>query len=150
MKTIKTLQGEASYAFEREDDASPGHAWGITWVVFAPWAHPLWNQYAVLLYDLTTEMSKPPFIYMVGATHEVLVYAVDPQKQILSDMPDSMFEAFLRPPNMGYQFKAESNDEAAHRIRELVMSIVNGTLSPDTDFRVVWNGLFLDGVSLAR
>lgn len=127
--------------FTPETPATP--AFGRTWIVNAPWAHPLWSSYAFFLYDLTTEIKgEEPVIYLPGASHELLVYALDPKFK-----DDTPFHR-LHPANHGYQFKAESNEAAEARIVAILEEIEAKRLSPDTDFRTMWDVRFADGVSL--
>lgn len=124
-------------------------AMGAVWVVTAPWAHPFWSQYAFSLTDLTTPIGTPPVIHLPGATHEFLLFAIDPDKPVKfwADRPKG---CLLSPPNCGYQFIAENNDAALDRIQRCVDRVMHGELSPDTDYRFMWNELFKDGHSLAR
>lgn len=129
-----------------------GKPFNATWLITAPWAHPLWSQYALLLTDLTTPIGTPPVIHLDGATHEVLLYALDPKYPIANVQVMIAEKQFhpLNPPNHGYQFKAESDDAAVVRLQEVVDQIEARRLSPDTDLRLPWNLLFRDGHSLLR
>lgn len=114
------------------------------WLLTAAWAHPLWHSYAFLLYDLTSPSpdGAAPSVYLDGATHELMVFALDP------DHPAETPFRMLQPANHGYQFKAESNEAAETRVVALLDEIEATTLSPDTDFRAMWDVRFADGVSL--
>ncbi len=114
------------------------------WVLKAAWAHPLWHSYVVFLYDLTSPSpdGTAPTVYLEGATHELMVFALDP------DHPAEMPFRMLQPANHGYQFKAESNAAAEARVVALLDEVEATTLSPDTDFRAMWDARFADGVSL--
>ena len=127
------------YHFDRPQNPQP---FGKTWIVEAPWAHPVWDNYVVLLYDLTTDTGSAPAIHREGMTHELMVFALDPSKPI--DPPSHM----LRPANHGYQFKADSDEAATERVVNLLEEIEVKHLSPDTDFRTMWDVRFPDGVSL--
>lgn len=119
-------------------------SFGKTWIVEAGWAHPVWHSYVVYLYDLTTEIPglPAPVIHKDGVTHELLVYALDPAQ------PNDPPVHILQPANHGYQFKADSNEAATARVVALLEDIEAKNLSPDTDFRRVWDAYFLEGVSL--
>jgi hypothetical protein len=119
-----------------------------TWILDVPWAHPLWSQYAIFLYDLTTEMDTVPNIYLEGATHEFLLYALDPAHKLEPDLPKEIHR--LEPANHGYQFIAASDEAAELRIQGVVDLILVGHVSPDTDFGGQWDVLFKDGHSLKR
>lgn len=121
----------------------PGRPFGRVWWCHAPWAHPFWHSYLFSLVDLTTPTARPPRIYLPGATHEVMVVALDPAFPNTAMPPHT-----LSPPNHGYQFIADSNEAAERRIVELLDMIDDHRLSPDTDHRRVWDSLFADGRSL--
>ncbi len=126
-----------------------GKPFGAQWVLTVPWAHPVWHQYWIGLYDLTTKHAdgSDPIIARPGMTHEMMVWAIDPGKPVTT-WETRQDGCLLQPANHGYQFKAEDDDAAVQRIALLVRAIEERSLSPDTDWRGVWNELFLDGVSL--
>jgi hypothetical protein len=125
-----------------------------TWIINAPWAHPVWSQYALLLYDLTTPMDDlpPPILYREGDTHEFLLYAMDPDVPVKpgKEPPKDTEMQLLGPANHGYQFKADSDAAAEQRMDEVVEAIEQGVLHPDTDFRKDWDEIFKDAYSLKR
>lgn len=123
------------------------------WIIDAPWAHPVWSQYLLALYDLTTPAPEAGTVvfYMPGATHEFVLHALDPEQLIPKDAPiqGSGYRPLI-PPNYGYQFKADSDEAALARVQELVDGIVAQKLSPDTDFRSLWNKLLADAYPLVH
>lgn len=126
-----------------------GMPWAVTWFMDVPWAHPAWRQYALMLYDLTSKHpTGEPIIYLKGATHEMLLGALSPDTHYNPDVKPKEPYNFLTPMNHGYQFIAESNEAAEARIQALVDRIEAGTLSPDTDFRYMWDQEFTDGDTL--
>lgn len=133
---------------ERNRENAP---WNATWIVHAPWAHPLWSDYAVLLYDLSIPVDDEPLhIYLEGATHEVLVFAINSRQRIDWSRDDWPVQDpdLLREANHAYQFIAGSNDIARFRIDSVVALIADQQISPDTDFAATWDQLFEDGRSL--
>lgn len=136
-----------SYAW-REQIENENGIFNVAWIVNAAWAHPLWHQYLVVLYDLTTE-GVPAIMYMPDATHEFVVYALDPECHIKKDAPINDCRK-LEGPNYAYQFRAESNEAAMERIQEIVDRIVKLKLSPDTDYRWYWDGMLRDMYPLVR
>jgi hypothetical protein len=134
-----------TYAWREIHPAAAG-VFNAAWIINAPWAHPVWHQYAMLLYDLTTpHPDGPSIIHLPGATHEFLLYALDPAHPVAKDAPiHKITIRRLHPANYGYQFKADSNDAALERVQAIVDAIVAERLSPDTDFRQQWNQLFPD------
>lgn len=113
------------------------------WWLHAPWAHPLWNSYLVSLVDLTTPTGNPPMLMAPDVTHELLVFALNPEFPKETWPPRR-----LEPANYGYQFAAADHATAERRIVEILDQISSQQLSPDTDFRSSWDMLFEDGHTL--
>lgn len=109
------------------------------WIVEAAWAHPMWHSYMVMAVHLRQAEGFPPaVIHLPGATHEVMVYALDPQHTATVDRTPR----FLLPANFHGQWIAASDDEAGAKVDACVDEILDGTLSPDTDFRRDWIARF--------
>ena len=131
-----------------------GQAYAATWLIDAPWAHPLWSQYVVHLYDVTTPMPVAPEIrlHMADATHEVDLYAVSPKTRLdpALRVADQTYTV-LEPPNLAVQFRAASDHAATDRVQRMVEAIEARALSPDSDFTRHWETRFFeDGVTLRK
>ena len=115
------------------------HASLVTWVVKAPWAHPVWHSYSINLIHLRPLLDfPPPTIHLSGATHEVIVFALDPAWKLnLQECAP-----YLLPANFVGQFVEPDDAFAARRVEQCVIDIVNGKLSPDTDFMQHWIARF--------
>ena len=111
------------------------------YIVSAEWAHPVWSHYFICCVHLRDVEGVPAAnIALEGATHEVMVFALDPSAEIpLDTMPTT-----LRPINFSGQFIAASDEDAKEKIEEVVLEIINGKLSPDTDFISEWVKRFSD------
>lgn len=107
----------------------------LCYAVHAPYAHPFWSCYWVGACALRDTPGVPPaVVYLPSATHEIIVYAMDPDHPI--DLKTHPY--LLHPVNFAGQF-IEASDEAANaRVRQAVQDIVDGTLNPDTDNRNQW------------
>lgn len=113
-----------------------------TWIVDAPWAHPFWRAYMIAVIHLRATAGLPaPKINLEGATHEVLLYALDPGRTPDIENP---FRTRLEPANFIGQWIAVSDIEAETKIEQCVREILDGVLSPDTDFRRQWIQRFSD------
>jgi hypothetical protein len=145
-------KGGQSMTYAWMETVPTATVFSVAWVINAPWAHPLWSQYLVMLYDLTSPHSDgPPTLHLPDATHEFIVHALDPEFPVPKDAQLASTELrTLMPPNYGYQFKAASNEAAQERVQMIVDGIVAGHLSPDTDFRSLWNKLLPDAFPLVR
>jgi len=124
-----------------EDDAGLAH-----WVVEAPWAHPIWHSYSIILIHLRPMPdSRPTKFHVDGATHEMHVYALDPNKDRNRMIENGIPEGhWMSPVNFAAQFIEISDELALARIRSCIDMICDGTLSPDTDWMSDWVKLFND------
>ena len=144
-----TCEGlDPSHIRRERDGATP---FGAVWIVHAPWAHPAWQDYAVSLADLKPAGPSPAIKFRDDFTHEVLVYAIDPKREIRTgaNREDWSVPTF-RDANHGYQFAAANDDEAYDRIASVVQAIEDGRVSPDTDYKSDWDRIFTDGMTLRR
>lgn len=117
------------------------------WLVEAPWAHPVWHSYLVLVIHLRPMPGyEPPIFYNPHATHEVHVMALDPNgdRDHLLMYSISNHCRTLEPPNYTGQIVEITDDLARDRVRRAVEMICQGDLSPDTDYRQRWIVLFGD------
>jgi len=109
------------------------------WIVEAPWAHPMWHSYVIAVIHLRPIAGFPPaVIRLQGATHEVILFALDPSHTPTLDN----FPKFLSPSNFVGQWIAESDEAAVAKMDACVDEIIAGRLSPDTDFRHEWIARF--------
>jgi hypothetical protein len=105
------------------------------WVIEAPWAHPAWHSYLLALIHLRPLAGfDPPIMYLQGATHEFILYALDP------DHPRSVDQQchLLTPANFAAQIICENDTAARDRIKAAIQEICDGKLSPDTDYMRLW------------
>ena len=115
------------------------------WLIEAPWAHPLWHSYYLTAMHLRhIEGMGPAHIYLEGATHEVVLFALQPDKSREPFAQGEDTAQLLQPANFIAQWIAKDDDEARDKVFECVNDIVAGKLSPDTDFRSEWIVRFSD------
>lgn len=111
------------------------------WIVEAPWAHPMWHSYFLSAVHLRhVEGFAPAVIHLPGATHEVMLFALNPEFSPALDE----FPRVLTPSNFVGQWIAESDEAACAKVEACVDDILVGQLSPDTDFRRHWIQRFSD------
>lgn len=136
----------AKHGVKAEDDATLA-----MWIVEAPWAHPVWHSYAIILVHLRELPDKRETkIYLEGATHEMWVVALNPdadREQFISHGTHVVEGAesasiFLEPLNFAAQFIETCDEYAFNRVEKAVEMICARQLSPDTDFRRQWEALF--------
>lgn len=109
------------------------------WIVQAPYAHPMWHSYSIGAVSLREVPGmRKPVINLAGATHEVFVFALNPEQR----RPLNASPRYLTPLNFAGQWRAESDGAAARFIEETIQLVIDGHLSPDTDFRRDWIARF--------
>lgn len=146
-KTPPTLTGPYGKAWlhdlEEISRMSCGRPHGsvASWILNVPWANGLWEDYNITLIHLRpVEGLSDPYIYLPGATHEIMVAAMHP------DWPRDMLltpisKYFLQPLNFVGQFicdDEESDHSARVTVQTAVIDILHGRLSPDTDYGQHW------------
>lgn len=140
---VRHAEALASAGIDPADDATLGH-----WLVEARWAHPAWHSYSIVLVHLRPMPDgRPTKLYLDDATHEVWLYALDPdgsrQKLIDGAIPGVDGAAgWLTPKNIAGQFIAEDDAAATARVEAAIQRVCDGTLSPDTDYIRHWAHLF--------
>jgi len=128
--------------------------WQIMYLIDAPWAHPIWSQYILLAYDLTTpiEGQPNPTLYRPDVTHEVMLFALDPDNPKIQprSFQDQKIE-FLSPANFGYQLTS-TNKDLEEILDHLAERFERRLMSPDTDYRGSHDAFFkmYNAVSLLR
>lgn len=113
------------------------------WIVEAPWAHPAWHSYLIVLLHLRPLAdARPTIFHLEGATHELLVMALNPESPREPMITGKARTNWLEPANFAAQIIEPSDGAARDRIINAVQLIVDGKLSPDTDFIWQWSLLF--------
>ncbi len=112
-----------------------------SWLLTAPAAHPVWTQYALVVVRLRDDVPgfPPPHRRFVGATHELLVLALNPDGGPYTGaaLAEGKVLPYLMPPNLVEQFEATD-----HEMQDLAslaaQAVAHGILNPDTDGRAAW------------
>lgn len=113
------------------------------WLVHAPHGHPWWPWYAVQAVHLRPLEGQPPAaLQFPGASHELLVVALDPDKPLPEvkrwGSPDTPPMCHLEPVDQCVQFIVADDDQARQVCELVVRHIVLDGQSPDQDFRAYW------------
>lgn len=125
----------------QDDDAAL-----IASIVEAPWAHGAWHSYMFSLVHLRPMAdNRPTIFYLEGATHELVIEAINPDYD-RNEMLKTGKVYRLTPANFAEQFIAESDEAAIARVKDAIMLVVDGKLSPDTDYIRAWANLFGDNM----
>jgi hypothetical protein len=110
----------------------PGpHAVLTFWVIEAAGVHPFWSRWLVSTIHLRAMPDLPPPIVRAdGATHEIMVAALDPA-YYTTHFPVGRRDArlwLLTPMNWEWQFPASRDDTAIAVARAVVRGLVEGQL----------------------
>lgn len=129
-----TAEGRRLRGTSVESDATLVH-----WVIYAPWAHPMWGFYSLVIVHLRPMPGKEPKIHLPGATHEMWLVALNPEKDVEKLVDTGIVEGhWLSPMNFAAQLIEPSDESALARIELAVRDICEARLSPDTDYRHQW------------
>lgn len=137
------IDGMYAKAQEQGEPVPPRQLSLPAWLIYAPWAHPIWHSYALMVISLAEVEGFPPArINRPGEhpTHELFLAALDPgqptapRARYALDEPAPM----MRPLNFAAQFKEDSDAKCSARIRATVEDIIRGRLNPDTDGIQQW------------
>lgn len=133
--------------FRTSAGAALNHTGIAGWIVEAPAAHPFWHSYWVTLVHLRPVAGMPDAIlYDPRATHELLIFALDPGVARLPAIKGDTPPSRLEPVNFGAQLVDQQDEGAAAIVESAVSLIVTGELNPDTDARRQWRALFGDNM----
>lgn len=107
------------------------------WVIYQPGVNAFWSFYMVEVIHLRPiEGLGDARILLPGASHEVMVFALDPERDIYDCWKNNL--PILVPPNYTGQFFAESDEYAKERVERAVIDITNGLLTADSDSIQGW------------
>lgn len=142
-----TDQAGEAWRVDPSADRRVGHLNPAQWVVFVPWAHPLWHSYVLGCVSLREDPDGPVHINLPGATHELYLYALDPTAapvRYLDPRQDNgvPFLPWLRPANFVAQFRRPDDAAAAATVEKVLRRVLAGVLNPDTDARAAWAAMF--------
>lgn len=131
MKFAETLTGVAATAtsltFEESEVTTDQAATIGCWFIHAPGQSPLWSRYILACIHLR-EMpgATQAIIDVPGSTHQVFLYALDPDKN--PQMRDLKSWSALRPINFSMQLELPSDDKARELLGLAAQAICDGTL----------------------
>lgn len=138
-----TANGLRKLGHKPEDDACLVH-----WLIEAPWAHPAWHSYSLVLMHLRPMPDgRETKLYFPEATHELWLYVLDPtmprDKLLATGIPAIDHKGmWMTPKNFAAQFVEVTDDLARERVQKSVQAICDGALSPDTDWQSMWADLY--------
>lgn len=97
------------------------------WLLHCPGQSPAWAHYLLSAVHLRAVVGgHEAEVRVPGATHEVLLLALDPEKSPVPDNPASW--AWLLPLNVQEQVQLGSDDQAADLVESCVRAMLAGNL----------------------
>lgn len=109
-----------------------------TWLITSPIWHPLWSQYTLCVVRLRDGVPgfPPPIRKFAGATHELLVVALNPEQgtQTVASVDAHQFDGrlpFLTPVNIAEQYIA-TDPEMLDLASLCAQGVTHGALCPET------------------
>lgn len=125
-----------------EEDRAAFEASVGEYIIHAPHAHPFWSWYYLAGITLRDIPGSPPASRQFeGATHELLVLSLDPDKP--APRPNGEFGQQgalhpLSPPDHVIQTMFVNDEQFGEIVDLFAQAVVNGVLSPDCDWRERW------------
>lgn len=119
------------------------------YVLHADSSHPIWPWYRLVLMHLRhVDGMGPPVIYLPGATHEIVLEALNPSSYVVApNVEDKVPCDLLSPVNFAAQLIMPDDDAAIRFVEKHgVYGVVNGALNPDTDGFSGWVRVFGDNM----
>lgn len=111
------------------------------WIVWAPWAHPVWPYHWFSLVHLREiEGHENPTILVENATHQLVIFALHPDH-----VPEMGDLRTLEPVSVMQQFVAKDDAAALQAIEKCLRQVATGRVTPDSDGRKLWKHLLVEG-----
>ena len=124
-RRISNIKEPFLYRSDPKDKTKP---FGVSWVFTQKYEHSSVTQFAISLVDLTTDIGVEAVLDMKGATHEVLVMALDPTLPPIGPHNYSKQKfSCIMPQIRGYQF-ISTDEEAYALVEKIVNDCVAGKL----------------------
>lgn len=118
------------------------------WLVHVPGAHPFWSHWVISVVHLRDVPGTPPAKkHYPEAEYEFLIGALDPDRPLPDpDDPAVGSVRVLMPIDVVEQFGGVSDEDAKTICEGAVRVVLDGSLSPDQDYRSHWKRLIKNTV----
>lgn len=114
------------------------------WLLHCPGAHPVWAWYIVACIHLRAEEGLgDAHKAFPEATHELVVFAVNPEVALDPAKPVEWMANRLTPQNVVQQFQVGTDSDAERVVYALMAAFCDGRLSPDSDHQRSMSGAIL-------
>jgi hypothetical protein len=150
---VKGPYGRAWFIRDKDPKFVDHQACLGSWLVNVPGAHPFWEYWLVTIVHLRDipGQSKPATKKYPEAEFEFGIHSIDPAIVPEPD-PDNALEGYplLNPPDVIEQFHGISDRDALRVAEGGISAMIHGRISPDQDFRPMWNRLITGTVEHFR
>lgn len=111
-----------------------------SWILNVQAAHPFWSWWFLATVHLRPiPGAKPAHVVLPGATHELLVMALDPAHEPPNPAAFREDDVHgLRPIDVTQQYVVRNDADAVDLAELCARACCDGVLSPDQDFRRLW------------
>jgi hypothetical protein len=111
------------------------------WLVNAPHVHPFWQWWCISMVHLRSiDGVKEPHKQFEDAAYEFVIFAINPEACPEPDPESNDGYPWLVPFDVVHQLREGITDEQAAEMTEwAVRAICVGHMSPDQDYRQVWD-----------
>lgn len=107
-----------------------------TWIIEGPF-HPFWSQWAMTIIELKeVEGMPPPNRKYPEADAEFLIVSLNPDHPAETTVNPQL--RFLEPPDVAFQCDGLDREQLEALLRGCVDDVVEGRISPDSDYRQTW------------
>lgn len=113
----------------------------VSWLICAPGQSPAWQHYLLSVCHLRPVAGAPPaHIRVAGATHELLICALNPLGN--PNINDRESLRFLTPLNAEAQFVVDTDEQAVSLAEKATRAICDGAMPAEPPFphagRAMW------------
>ena len=152
-ETSDTLTGPIGTAERLDPNLNNKSTTLETWFLHLPPAHPIWPRYLLSVIHLRPDPAfGPARLKYPGATHELMVVALDPEKNPQPNQPETWHH--LTPINYVNQFHGLTDAGAAGLARTAAEQVVQGQLWVETSDiaggKAQWDRFLRDAVRAAQ
>lgn len=107
------------------------------WILDVPGVHKSWHRWLLGAVHMRPMPGVPSmFVTSPGATHEIMVAAIDPSHE--PDVDSTARPPLLIPADVIVQLALDSDEHCARLVDRCAKLVVEGVLLPDQDFRAMW------------
>ena len=109
------------------------------WLLYCPGAHVVWSYWMLGVIHLRPiDGVRPPVILRDGASHELMIVALDPTYAPPDPVGWGGPIHYLTPVDVVEQFRVRDDAQARRLANSAVRALMSGTVSPDQDWRTWW------------